>query len=197
MNRLILSQIKLMKHWFLVVIGAVTLGFLSSCTRGVTGGNPKLPLSNTNGTTRVLEGSELALATAITNAFKDLRYREMYLVEDTLVRQEVGHRFSETNGFVLMPFSGDGSIGTIPLATGKTVRYCADFYITTKPASSNQTIVTVHTARAGVLDGQETGIHGGLANHYRDIPPVRREEENVLTAIAEELKREKSKSDEN
>jgi hypothetical protein len=48
----------------------------------------------------------------------------------------------------------------------------------------------IKTISATIIDGQETGIHGGWANHEREVPGVIQEEENVLNAISAECKKE-------
>ena len=61
-----------------------------------------------------------------------------------------------------------------------------------KTLDTDRTKVTVRTISSEVIDGKEIfNVHGGTANHYRTVPPVRQEEENVLMAILEELAKER------
>jgi hypothetical protein len=62
--------------------------------------------------------------------------------------------------------------------------YIACFNITTRSLDGSNTTVTVRTEFAQVIDGKEVGVHGGWADHGRDVPPVKAEEENVLNAIS-------------
>lgn len=62
--------------------------------------------------------------------------------------------------------------------------YIACFHITTEPVEGLHARVMVQTVFARVIDGKELGIHGGWANHEREVPPVQREEKNILDAIA-------------
>jgi hypothetical protein len=74
------------------------------------------------------------------------------------------------------------------LDTGISVPYYPFFHIFQMQLSAMRTKVTVRTVWATVVDGQEIGVHGGWANHNRDVPPVRSEETNVLSKIAAQLK---------
>ncbi len=67
--------------------------------------------------------------------------------------------------------------------------YRAYFYIGLTSTGTNATMVTVRTIQAEVIDGKEPGVHEGWAMHFRKIPPVRQEEENILEAITAELRR--------
>jgi len=159
----------------------------TGCSRGVHGGDPALPLSNSNGTTRVLSADEREVSTAISNAFGREtqygfgRYHNMSL---SLARQAFqGSEWYATNGFALSPSE---PIANVPLRGGspKTVPYIAYFNVTTKPVNESNTAVIVRTIFPKVIDGQETGVHGGWANNERDVPPVKVEEENVVVAIS-------------
>jgi hypothetical protein len=94
-----------------------------------------------------------------------------------------------TNRFELIP--GLESLSMVPLDNGKSLPYEASFYITIAPVSSNRTTVIVRTTSCSLLDGQEPGIHGGWANHYRTVEPIQQEEDNVLAAISKELSKPK------
>ena len=161
---------------------------LLGCTREVVGGNPTLTAASSNGTSRVFEGTEAKMRAAITNAFDGLGYHDMLFVPiDPTVPFTVPPGKVVTNGFELL--HGLQAASTVPLDNGKSLPYDADFYITTGPGPSNQTTVTVRTIHATVRDGQETGVHGGWAIHQRSVTPVQREEDAVLAAISDQLKR--------
>ncbi len=123
---------------------------------------------------------------ALTNVFELMKYHGMLFLKITNSDWDyLVPNWHPTNGYILYPSS---PIASIPLDTGIIVPYFGIFYV--DPQSSNdmkQTTVTVRTLRAEVIDGTETGVHGGVANHTRKIAPVRQEEENVLEAIAKEL----------
>jgi hypothetical protein len=178
------------KPLILILAALVTLQVLTGCSRGVHGGDPALSLSNSNGTIRVLPADEHDVSTAISNAFGGQtqygfgRYHNMSL---SLARQAFdGSEWYATNGFALSPSE---PIANVPLHGGsaKTVPYIAYFNITTKPVNQSNTMVTIRTIFPKVVDGEETGIHGGWARHERDVPPVKAEEENVLNAISNAL----------
>ena len=171
-----------------VAISGALLGFLLGCTKGVVGGNPTLPLSDTNGTSQVFEASDSEVTRAISNAFQeDLRYG----FSDAVGYSRPDKGWHPTNGFVL---TADRATTSIPLNTGVSVPYYPYFHIFLTQLNAMRTKVTVRTVSATVLDGQEVGVHGGWANHHREVPPVRSEETNVLSAIAAQLKSEKQKS---
>jgi hypothetical protein len=92
---------------------------------------------------------------------------------------------ASTNGFILYPSS---PISTVSLDSGVTVPYTAIFYITfNAQRDTNNTAVTVRTMEAEVVDGHETSVHGGQADHFRQTFPVQREEENIFEAISSYL----------
>ena len=172
-------------------VSLVVLGFVMGCASGVIGGKPKVQLSDKNGTTRIFEVNELKAIAAISNAFGDYRYKYMTLYEAAKWPDIIpGHTVTE--GFVLCSYEL-GGIAKVPLDRARTkwVPYFADFHITVKSFGRNQTKVTVRSIRPLVIDGKEIGLHFGPAVHYRNVPPVRQEEENILLAIAEELSRAK------
>ena len=99
----------------------------------------------------------------------------------------IGSNWHVTNGFVLFPLLGP--IASVPLRgrTQVSVPYTACFNITTSSVDSSHTRVSVRTVFAKVTDGKEIGVHGGWANHERDVPPVQVEEDNVLIAVSNAL----------
>jgi len=160
---------------------------LAGCTRHVQGGDPALPLSNSNGTARIFPAAESTVLTAISNGFatddaNPMGYRGMDLSPSA--EPFLGPNWHVTNGFVLFPLSGP--ITNVPLRghTNVLAPYTACFNIITRPVDSSHTEVLVRTIFAKVRDGKEIGVHGGWANHERDVPPVKAEEENVLTTIS-------------
>ena len=161
--------------------------FVVGCTKNVSGGNPASFLSSSNGVERVFTTNELAMINAISNAFPFTDYRGMMLTPapDSAYLVEGWH---PTNGFVLFPLMGP--ITNILLNTGSVVPYRPSFYISLSSSQSKQTRIIVNTIKATIVDGQETGIHGGWANHEREVPGVIQEEQNVLDAISTECKKE-------
>jgi hypothetical protein len=163
--------------------------FIASCTQGVVGGNPCLPLSDKNGSTRTLTAPEAEVELAAAGAFANARYRDMDL-ESSANETGVVPGWKETNGYVLIWLGPSAGITNVPLdRAGKiSVPYVAYFHIDFSPVTTNVTKVTVRTIRSEVIDGTEVlNIHGGNAFHFRKVPPVRQEEESVLAAIAEQL----------
>ncbi len=187
-----------MNHFLkILIVGSVITGAITSCSRNVTGGNPNLPLSNSNGVAHIFDVSQFAALAAITNAFSDNRYRGM-LLEDARNAAYLVPDWHPKDGFVLSPFLGlnydknplasnGGAITNIPLDSGKVVPYFPYFYITISQLGSNKVNVDVRTVLAQVIDGRETGVHGGWANHYRNVLSVRQEEENVLIVISNQM----------
>ena len=178
-------------NWLQIAVSSALAGFALGCVTDVTGGKPRLPLAENPGNERIFVANEIETSVAITSAFGNFRYRDTMLYEaaksdwDYLVRG-----WHPTNGFVLAPLlSASGSITNISIdrAGKKRVPYVGYFHILVAPVTTNRTIVTVRTVRSEVIDGREPSVHGGWANHYRKVPPIRQEEENVLLAIAEEL----------
>ena len=173
----------------IIGLGILLLGGLPGCTRGVVGGNPTLAAAGTNGTSRGLDATEAQINVAITNAFDGFGYRYMLFVPvDSTAPLTVAPGKIVTNGFELL--HGLKPASTVPLDNGRSLPYEADFYITVGPGFSNRTTITVRTIRATVLDGEETGIHGGWAIHERPVRPVQREEDAVLT-VSDQLKKPK------
>jgi hypothetical protein len=166
---------------------AIGLALAAGCA--IFGGQPTLARAGKTGTSRVFPASAAETTAAITNAFANHRYRGMSLYnaagQDYLVPG-----WHPSNGFALEPaLSVDGSITNLPagMLMKKSVPYVAYFHIVTTPLGTDATSVTVRTILAEVIDGKEPGVHGGWANHYRKVHPMRQEEENVLAAVAEQL----------
>ena len=106
----------------------------------------------------------------------------------------IAKHWHSTNGFVLGPivdiYSPIPAVATVAVGgvLGKReLCYYTYFYIMTRPLGTNQTELVVRSFGSEVLDGREPGIHGGWAGHWRRVPPVRREEENVLAEISARL----------
>jgi hypothetical protein len=167
-------------------VSAAIIGFVTGCSTGVIGGKPQLPLSDKGGTTRLFEATQDQAVSAITNAFAGFSYRGMVLRE-MAESERVPPSGDTRNRFVL--WAMHEPIAKVPLDSAKTkwVPYVADFLIVVMPLGSNQTHIAVRTISSEVIDGREAGIHTEWANRYRRVPPVRQEEENVLSAISEEL----------
>ena len=166
----------------------VAVAVLGACVFRALGEDPTLPLSNKKGTERTFDAGENAMLTAITNAFKDFKYRGMDLYEATKFRwDDMAPGWHPTNGFQLFPLRGPVTNVPLTRSHGVAVPYRPYFYIGLTSIGSNQTRVNVRTLLAEVDDGKEPGIHGGWAVRTRKVKPVRQEEQNVLDAIAVEL----------
>jgi len=169
----------------LIAICSTAVVIAMGCSHDVVGGNPKLPLSDSNGTSQVFKVSERETIVAISNAFGAQQYRRMQLYQASEEAYLIPG-WHPTNGFILFPLGNvGGSITNVPLdRPGEPqVPYVASFYIVTSSLEPKQTKVTVRTIVSEVIDGKELGIHGGEANHHRKVAPVRQEEQNVLSAI--------------
>lgn len=169
---------------------ACSVVMLCGCSKGVHGGDPALPLSDTKGTTGIFHAPEILVRAAISNAFaapddNPMGYRGMDL--RPAAESFIGTNWHVTNGFVLFPLAGP--IARVPLRGRPVppVPYKACFNITTRAEDTSTTTVSVRTVFAKVIDGEELGVHGGWANHERDVPPVRLEEQNVVSAISNAL----------
>jgi len=171
-----------MRYAIRVFVLAVGLILGNGCARGVHGGDPALPLSNTNGTAQTFPVSEKAALDVISNSLT-AGYRGM-LLSPAADEAYLVSNWHPTNGFVLFPLMGP--IADIPLIgrPTKVVPYRPYFYIVTSAVDVSHTKVVVRTILANVIDGKEFGIHGGWANHERDVPPVQAEEDNLLEAIS-------------
>jgi hypothetical protein len=160
-------------------------------TRNVEGGDPAVPLSDANGTRRVFHATALQLGEAITNAFSGARYPGLMLFTANQFNL-FSPKTKITNGLILTSRSSlnlgvHGAFTTVLLSSGKEVPYKADLQILWGSADRGQTTVTVRTLSAEVIDGQQADSAGHWSEHYRNVPPVRCAEENVLTAIAKQL----------
>ncbi len=172
-----------------LIAGVVGCTSFTGCVVGGAGGGPDLPPSSGSGTVRLFEATVDQTLTAITNAFSGHQYRNMILYPAA----SSGADFSSNRlayCFTLEPtLSVDGAITTIPVrgARSTTLPYVAYFSICCAATGNDHSKVTVRTTRSEVIDGKEPGLHGGWANHYRKVPPVQREEDNVLGAIGAAL----------
>ena len=176
--------------WLLVLLVVVLSVSHLGCTRGAIGGNPTLAVSGTNGTSRVLNGSEAEVGAAITNAFDNLKYHDMLFVPvDEGIGATLARGWVVTNGFQLLP--GMEALCVVPVDNGKSLPYDATFYITIAPAPSNRTTVLVRTTTASLRDGVYSDIHSSQAIRFRPVKPLQREEDNVLTVISEQLSKVK------
>jgi hypothetical protein len=166
-----------------ILFGELLIG----CTQNVVGGNPIIPLANTNGTSQVLDFTLPQVEKALTNAFALGKYYGMPFLEVTNSDWDyLAPNWHPRNGYIL--YEGD-PIARIPLDTGITVPYRATFYITLQSQLEiKKTKITIRTMQAEVIDGQEQGVHGGQASHSRIITPVRQEEQAVIEAILKQLK---------
>jgi hypothetical protein len=172
---------------------SIAFALICGCASGVTGGKPQLELSNKSGTIRAFATNEPRVIECITNALGDFRYRGMQLCEASEASSLLPNSSLE-NGFVLRTIHEP--IARVPLDKNgnQWVPYIAYFHISVVPVSNDLTRVTVRTILSEVIDGKEPfNFHGGTANHYRKVPAVREEEENVLDAIGARLTRANNK----
>jgi hypothetical protein len=131
------------------------------------------------GTQQMFNASQTQVGNAVSNAFKS--YKGMALFSAQTDGFIPG--WHKTNGWILFPL--DGPITTTPWKNSKElVPYIPTFHISLQPTGTNRTTITVRTIDARVIHGKEIGVHGGMANHEVNVPPVRSEETNVLTAIS-------------
>ena len=161
-------------------------GFGLAWVTGRLAGNPTLPLSDVNGSKRMIGVGEARALSVISNTFRLFRYRDMML-SDASGSDYLAPNWHPTNGFVLLPTVS--VVGTVPIKGilgNRRLGYVATFHITTTPLATNETKITVRTVTAKVLDGIALG-HGGTAANTASVPPIRQEEENVLNAIEVEL----------
>jgi hypothetical protein len=175
---------------FIVGVGVIVfLALVGGCASDVTGGRPQTQLSSISGTMRAFAASETRVVASITNALGDYNYRGMILSEATEVKDLLPNASLE-HGFVLRTIHEPIAQIALDGNRGQLVPYIAYFHISVAPNTNDLTSVTVRTIFSEVIDGEETpNFHGGTANHYRKIPAVRGEEENVLTVIGVELAR--------
>lgn len=157
-----------MKNCLIITILGTIVGVSIVVSCAIAGGSTKPSV----GTVRAFNASEIEVTSAITNAFKSGHYNDM-LLGPAVGSGELARGWHPTNGFVLFPGTG--------------TRYYAYFHIVVFPTSTNLTKVVVRTIEADVVNGKEPGLHGGLALHFSKTQPIPKEEENVLSAIAQEL----------
>jgi hypothetical protein len=157
---------------------------------GLLAGWPTLPLASRDGTERVFPLPESQAVAAITNAFERLKYNQMML-SGAVGEDWLGEGWHPTNGFLLLPtLEPVAWIPTKGFLGRRRLPYMAWFHITALPEGTNQTKVNVRTVRASVGDGISLDPHGGGRGSVK-VAPVRSEEERVLTAISEQIAREK------
>jgi len=173
-------------HLQRIILAFAVFGLAVGCATGVIGGKPQLPLSDKRGTARIVAAAKTQTILAITNAFAEFSYRGMAL-HIGVESEETLPSIKAMNSFELRAMHEPIAKVPLDIARTKWVPYIADFQITLKPLNSNQTKIIVQTLYSEVLDGKEPGVHTEWANHYRSVPPVRQEEENVLAAIEKAL----------
>jgi hypothetical protein len=157
---------------------------------GLLAGWPALPLSDKAGTERIFPVGESQTLTAITNAFEVFHYRQMMLT-DAVGSDWMADDWHPTNGILLLPtLEPIASIPTRGLLGHRRLPYSATFHVTTSPAGTNQTKVNVRTVKACVRDGISLDPHG-MGRGSIKVKSVRRVEEGILEAIANELSERK------
>jgi hypothetical protein len=172
-------------RWIFLAMCLVISGFIAWAT-GVFAGRPCLPLSDAKGTERIFAANDSEVRTAISNAFNQFKYHDLMLT-DPIGSDWLAPGWHPTNGFLLLPTVGIvGMVPTIGILGKRELPYVATFHITVDALAANQTRVVVRTVIAKVVDGVALG-HGGTPGNTKRVPPVRQEEENVLSAIAEQL----------
>jgi hypothetical protein len=149
---------------------------------------PMSPLADASGSCRTLAVSEPVAITAITNALDCAHYNEMLLVPIT-DGDWIEDNWHPTNGFVLMP-TPMSSFPKVPckgLLGVRTLAYTACFHVFTKPVAQDRTEIVVRTVRPRIIVGKTVSGHGALAHRTRPISAIRQEEDNILTAICNQL----------
>jgi hypothetical protein len=182
-----------MKARWLVLAAVLTLivSFGAIWAKGGFSGKPALPLSDVTGTSRSFLATAADAESAVTNAFAFFKYHDMMLT-DPVGEDWMAADWHPTNGFLLVPTVS--SLGVVPMKTilgRRSLEYIAAFHIVVKPLGKGETQVTVKTVTSKVIAGLAVS-HGGITGNTIQIPPVRREEENILCAIAAELKRKRT-----
>lgn len=178
-----------MREKFTVMIGFVLILFAAGCDKPSTADRD---LANKNGTERTFAADQGKTTSAVKAAFDELRHHSM-MIEPVDASQSTAD-WHVTNGFLLIPTTEPVSFVSLKKGGETDVPYFGTFHIAINSMGTNLTKVTVTTIRAKVIIGKTVNVHGGWANRYREIPPVRREEENVLNAIASKLADEKMKN---
>jgi hypothetical protein len=170
-----------------VCIAVITFGVVGIVwMAGGFVGRPVLAVSNENGTSRIFRVSEESLKLAITNAFDLFKYPGV-LFTSPIGEDWMAPNWHPTNGYLLQN-TGD-PLAKVPmegLFGRRNLRYRADFHVTIVRQTNNETVVNVRTVYARVLDGISL-THSGFGPGFIQVPPIRREEENVLSAIQKEL----------
>ena len=174
-------------RWIITISSVVGMLFVIAAGCGIISFNPSLPLSDKNGTEQVFAASESEVTLAITNAYGDSSKSKMILQLAVERGADWIHGWHPTNGFLLFSFDPIADVPVLTLIGKKQVPYFPYFHVVVTPLNSNQTQVVVRTVRSEVIDGKEIGVHSGLANHYRKVLPVRREEKHVIEAISGQL----------
>jgi hypothetical protein len=127
---------------------------------------------------------------AITNAFESGRYHGALFgasLEQFDIAKQRWTRIPATNEWELITDSLGGGKILVPW-NKQMLQYSAQFLIRAEQLTTNQCKVTVTTISASVPHGREIGIHGGWAVHMKHIPPVLKEETNVLSQIDAQLR---------
>lgn len=141
--------------------------------------------AQTNLTGRVFNATTIQTTEAALRAFSQFRYHS------TMLEPAVGSQsipgWQATNGFLLLSTTEPLSLVAVDRAGTRRLPYFADFHLTITHFESNRSIVTARTIRSRVVKGREINIHGGWAKRFRAFPPVREEEEKIISAIANEL----------
>jgi hypothetical protein len=175
------------RRWWLIA-GAVSILLLAGglWLAGDFVGRPDAKPSPPLGTSRRIHASEIEASNAITNAFKLFRYKGMMLT--TAIGSDwLAPGWHATGGYLLIPAGG-------PIATIRTkgpfgrreLHYMPTFNIQATTVCSNETVITVHTVTAKVLDGLTVG-HSGIVPNTFTVPAVQQEEDRVIDAIADHI----------
>jgi hypothetical protein len=174
-----------------LVVGTCLAGFILAIawSVGALAGWPSLPLSDKVGSKLTFHADEARIDAAITNAFDGLRYNQMML-SDAVGGDWLAEGWHPTNGFLLQPtLEPIACIPTRGVLGRRQLPYLAWFHITTSPIGQSQTLVTVRTVLAKVVDGVALG-HAGTTRGTVKVDPVSREEERVLSAISKQIPKE-------
>lgn len=178
-----------------IIVGIILTGGVGFGLAWVTSelaGNPTLPVSDANGSERMIAVGESQALSVISNTFRLFHYHDMML-SDAPGSDYLAPNWHPTNGFVLLPtVSIVGTVPTKGILGNRRLGYVATFHITTTPLATNKTKITVRTVTSKVLDGIALG-HGGTVANTASVAPIRQEEENILKAIEVELDSEMRK----
>ena len=175
-------------RWLITISSVVGMLFVIAAGCGIINCDPSLPLSDKNGTAKIFAANENEVTLAITNAFGSSKFRKMILEPAGERKVEWNQGWQLTNGFILFSFHDPVAYVPVLSVFGKRqLPYISYFHIAVTPQNSNKTHIVVRTVFSEVIYGKEIGVHGGWANHYRKVAPVRREEDHVIEAISEQL----------